>query len=150
MTATALAPLSLTEVREFADSWYRKLDVHEPLANYKPLLADEDLKMVFPEVTIEKFAGFAGWYDKVINLFFDEVHTVKSVELESENDEFATYKVVVTWEASMWNAPEPESKRIVLDAYQTWVVRRSENTQKPQIVTYIVDELAYAEGSAEL
>ncbi|MEO0769464.1 MAG: hypothetical protein AAFY72_08515 [Cyanobacteria bacterium J06649_4] len=150
MTATALAPLSLTEVREFAEAWYRKLDVHEPLANYKPLLADADLKMVFPETTVEKFEGFAGWYDKVINLFFDEVHTVKSVKLLSEDGEDATYEVIVTWEASMWNAPEPESKRIVLDAYQTWVVRRSEETNKPMIVTYTVGELTYAEGSAEL
>ncbi|MGC1308556.1 MAG: hypothetical protein WA885_15125 [Phormidesmis sp.] len=150
MTATAIAPLSQTEVREFAEAWYCKLDVHEPLANYKPLLADEDLKMIFPEVTVEKFAGFAGWYDKVINLFFDEVHTVKSVKLVSEGDRDATYEVVVTWEASLWNAPEPKSKRIVLDAYQTWVVRRSEETQKPLIVTYTVGDLVYAEGSAEL
>jgi hypothetical protein len=150
MTPTALAPLSLTEVREFAEAWYRKLDVHEPLANYKPLLADEDLEMVFPEVTIARFEGFAGWYDKVINLFFDEVHTVKSVKLISETDEDAIYEVVVTWEASLWKAPAPASERIVLDAYQTWKVRRSEETQKPLIVTYTVGELVYAEGSAKL
>lgn len=149
MTA-ALAPLAQTEVRQFAEAWYRKLDVHEPLENYKPLLADEDLKMIFPEATVEKFEGFAGWYDKVVNIFFDEVHTVKDVKLLSEEGSAATYQVVVTWEASLWNAPEPESKRIVLDAYQTWAIRRSEETQKPIIVTYTVDDLVYAEGSAEL
>jgi hypothetical protein len=150
MTITALAPLSLAEVREFAEAWYRKLDVHEPLANYKSLLADEDLKMVFPEVTIERFEGFAGWYDKVINLFFDEVHTVKEVKLINQTEEDATYEVVVIWEASLWNAPEPTSQRIVLDAYQTWKVRRSTETQKPIIVTYTVGDLVYAEGSAKL
>ena len=150
MALTALEPLSLTEVREFAEAWYRKLDIHEPLANYKPLLADDDLKMIFPEVTVEGFAGFADWYDKVINLFFDEVHTVKEVKLISQADQKATYQVVVTWEASLWNAPEPNSQRIVLDAYQTWQVRRSEETLKPLIVTYTVDKLVYAEGSAKL
>lgn len=147
---TAVAPLSQTEVREFAEAWYRKLDVHEPLDNYRSLLADEDLKMIFPEATVEKFAGFAGWYEKVINLFFDEVHTVKEVKLVSESDTEVTYEVVVTWEASIWNAPEPNSQRIVLDAYQTWVVRRSEKTQQPVIVTYTVGDLVYAEGSAKL
>ena len=150
MALTALEPLSLTEVREFAEAWYRKLDVHEPLANYRPLLADEELKMIFPEVTVEKFVGFASWYDKVINLFFDEVHTVKEVKLIGQTNKDATYQVVVTWEASVWNAPEPSSQRIVLDAYQTWKVRRSEETLKPLIVTYTVDELVYAEGSAQL
>ncbi|NEP62210.1 MAG: hypothetical protein F6K31_35590 [Symploca sp. SIO2G7] len=140
----------MTEVREFAEAWYRKLDVHEPLANYRPLLADKDLKMIFPEVTVERFSGFADWYDKVINLFFDEAHTVKEVKLVSQTDTDATCQIVVTWEASLWNAPEPTSQRIVLDAYQTWKVRRSEETLKPLIVTYIVDELVYAKGSARL
>ncbi|MEO1620823.1 MAG: hypothetical protein AAFU53_07285 [Cyanobacteria bacterium J06632_3] len=150
MTATALAPLSLTEVREFAEAWYRKLDVHEPLENYKPLLADDELKMVFPEVTIAGFSGYADWYDKVINLFFDEVHTVKEVKLVKEGEDISTYEVVVKWEASRWNAPAPQSDRIVLDAYQTWDVRRSETTGKPMIVTYTVGDLVYAEDSAKL
>ena len=150
MTSTILAPLSDTEVREFAEAWYRKLDVHEPLENYVPLLAEKDLKMVFPEATVEGFEGFKGWYERVIELFFDEVHTVKSVDCISQDADRPVYKVVVKWEASVWNAPEPYSQRIVLDAIQTWTVQRSEKTGKPAIVTYVVDDLIYAEGSARL
>jgi hypothetical protein len=143
------APLTETEVREFAEAWYRKLDVHEPLENYKPLLSD-DVELVFPEATVKGFEGFSGWYDRVINIFFDEVHTVKETQITETIDDAATVKVVVKWEASVWNAPEPFSKRIVLDAYQTWKVKRSAETGTPVVAVYVVDELKYYEGSATL
>jgi predicted metal-dependent phosphoesterase TrpH len=142
------APLTESEVREFAEAWYRKLDVHEPLENYRPLLT-EDVEMVFPEATVKGFEGFTGWYERVIRIFFDEVHTVKETTLETVSDEQATVKVVVKWEASVWNPPEPYSKRITLDAYQTWIVKRSP-AGTPAVATYIVDELKYYEGSATL
>ena len=143
-------PFTEAELQEFAADWYRKLDVHEPLEAYKPLLADEELEMVFPEVTVKGFEGFAGWYDKVINIFFDEVHTVKEVKISSDSPEKTEIKVVVKWEASVWKPPAPNSERIVLDAFQTWIVKRSPDTGKPIVVTYIVDELKYYPGSAEL
>lgn len=147
---SALAPLTATEVQEFAAAWYRKLDVHEPLENYIPLLAEDGVKMVFPEATVEGFEGFKGWYERVITIFFDEVHTVKEAKIISVDGENATVKVVVKWEASIWKPPAPYSERIILDAYQTWIVKRSPKTQKPVILTYIVDSLEYAEGSAKL
>jgi hypothetical protein len=142
-------PLTEAEVREFAEAWYRKLDVHEPLENYIPLLAEE-VEMIFPEATVKGFEGFKGWYERVITIFFDEVHNVKEVKLISVSDAKADVKVVVKWEASVWKPPAPNSERIILDAYQTWVVKRSPETQKPVIATYIVDSLDYAEGSAKL
>ena len=89
------------------------------------------------------------WYERVTNLFFDEVHTLKEVKVKSSGNE-VTVKVVVKWEASIWNPPAPSSERIILDAYQTWIVERSAKTQKPAIKTYIVDSLDYYEGSAKL
>ncbi|KAM3100298.1 nuclear transport factor 2 family protein [Phormidesmis sp. 146-12] len=142
------AALTQTELQEFAEAWYQKLDVHEPLENYLPLLA-EDVEMVFPEATVRGFAGFTGWYERVVSIFFDEVHTVKDVKTISTSEDATDVKVVVKWEASVWNAPEPYSKRIVLDAYQTWTVKRS-TLGTPVVATYIVDELKYYEGSATL
>lgn len=144
-----LAPLTEAEVRQFAEAWYRKLDVHEPLENYRPLLA-ENVELVFPEATVKGFDGYAGWYERVINIFFDEVHTVKETTLTSVSEEKADVKVVVKWEASVWKPPAPNSERIVLDAYQTWIVVRSPETHEPMILRYVVDSLDYAEGSARL
>lgn len=140
----------LTEqlIKSFAESWYKLLDVHAPQVELLPLLDDENLEMVFPEATVYGHAGFEGWYQRVIRIFFDEVHTVKEVQSEILGDS-ASVKVVVQWEASIWNAPEATSKRIVLDAYQTWDVKL--NFEDRLVVSkYTVDEIKYQEGSAKL
>jgi nicotinate-nucleotide pyrophosphorylase len=92
--------------------------------------------------------GFEGWFQRVIRIFFDEVHTVKNVLAEISGDT-ASVKVVVQWEASVWNAPEANSKRIMLDAYQTWEVKQLTD-ERIVITKYTVDQLQYAEGSASL
>jgi hypothetical protein len=146
-----LAPLTQAEVQAFAEDWYRKLDVHAPLEDFVPLLADDGLEMVFPEATVQGFEGFKGWYERVVRIFFDEVHTVKEVKPSFKADGLAAdVKVVVKWEASVWNPPAPYSERIILDAYQTWEVKRSPKTQAVVISRYVVDSLDYAEGSAKL
>lgn len=134
-------------IENFAKDWYKKLDVHAPMVELLPMLADQELEMVFPEATIYGWAGFEGWFQRVIRIFFDEVHTVKVVDPEIKGDS-ALVKVVVQWEASVWNAPEAFSKRIVCDAFQTWEVKLVDN--KIVITKYIVDGLEYHEGSATL
>ncbi len=145
-----MSAITQAEVQELAEVWYKKLDVHAPLEEFKPLLADSGVKMVFPEATVEGWEGFSGWYERVIGIFFDEVHTLKEVTTTPKGDNKAEVKVVVKWEASVWKPPAPTSERIVLDAYQTWEVQRSPETGKPVVLTYIVDELKYYEGSAKL
>jgi hypothetical protein len=149
MTLANIAPLTESEVNQLAADWYLKLDVHAPLEEYIPFLAEEGLEMRFPEVTVYGFDGFKGWYERVIGIFFDEVHTLKQVTATPLGDK-ANVKVVVKWEASIWKAPAAKSERIVLDAYQTWVVKRSPNTGKAAVLTYIVDSLDYYQGSARL
>jgi hypothetical protein len=146
---TELALLTQAEVQAFAEDWYRKLDVHAPLEEFVPLVSDAELEMVFPEATVTGFEGFKGWYERVIGIFFDEVHTVKEVRM-TEMGVQAQVKVVVKWEASVWNPPAPYSDRIILDAYQTWEVKRSPESGKVMITRYVVDSLEYAEGSATL
>jgi hypothetical protein len=140
--------LTKESIDAFAKAWYRKLDVHVPMVEVLPMLADKELEMVFPEVTIYGHAGFEGWFQRVIRIFFDEVHTVKLVESTITGDT-ASVKVVVKWEASVWNAPEANSKRIVADAYQTWYVKG--DAQGNVVITkYVVDDLKYYPGSATL
>lgn len=149
MTVANLAPLTESEIKQMAADWYLKLDVHASLEEYIPLLAEEGLEMRFPEVTVYGFDGFKGWYERVIGIFFDEVHTLKEVTVTPSGDK-ANVKVVVKWEASVWKPPAAKSERIILDAYQTWVVERSPKSQKPVISLYVVDSLDYAESSYKL
>jgi hypothetical protein len=147
--APALAPLTNQELQQLAIEWYRKLDVHAPLVEVLPLLATEGLEMVFPEATLHGQAEFEGWYERVIRVFFDEVHTVKSVTSQTKGDG-AEVKVVVRWEASAWNPPAAKSQRIKLDAYQTWFVIRCPETQRPLVQRYVVDKLDFDADSARL
>ena len=150
MTVSNLAPITYSEVKQFAADWYSKLDVHAPLEEYVSLLAEKDLELRFPEGTFYGFDGFKNWYENVIGIFFDEVHTLKKVEPKPIGNGQLEVKVVVKWEASIWNPPAAKSERIILDAYQTWIVERSPKSEKPVVVTYIVDSLDYYEGSVQL
>jgi hypothetical protein len=147
--ASAVAPLTKAEIKKLATEWYRQLDVHAPLAEVTPMLATTGLEMKFPEATLRTIGDFQGWYERVIRIFFDEVHKVKEVDA-TITEEGAEVNVVVHWEASVWNPPAANSQRIKLDAYQTWYVARSPETDRPVIVRYAVDKLDYAKDSARL
>jgi hypothetical protein len=137
------------EIADFAAEWYRKLDVHAPMVDVLPFLAEEGLVMKFPEATARGLADFESWYQRVIRIFFDEVHTVKEVSAQIHGNE-ADVHVVVQWEASVWNPPAPSSARIKLDADQTWQMRRSRRTGNLEITSYTVNALNYHPGSAKL
>jgi hypothetical protein len=147
--ATPVRPLTVKEIQTLAATWYKKLDVHAPLVELLPLVSTNGLEMVFPEATLRSQAEFESWYERVIRIFFDEVHTVKSVE-PILTDDGAQVKVIVRWEASVWNPPAATSQRIKLDAYQTWNVVRDAVTGKTVISRYTVDELKYDADSAKL
>jgi hypothetical protein len=145
---TATASLTVQEVQQLAADWYHQLDIHAPLVELLPLVA-EDAEMKFPEATLHGLADFESWYERVIRLFFDEVHSLQKVDV-TLHDDTADVQVVVRWEASVWNPPAAKSQRIKLDAYQTWVVKRSPLSGSPVIARYTVDRLDYAADSARL
>jgi hypothetical protein len=146
---TDLKPMTDAEVRQFVEEWYRLLDVHAPVDRLLPLLADADLEMRLPEVTSYGHDGFKQWYAKVTNRFFDEVHTIKELEMTDQGDR-PTLRVVVNWQAKIWNPPAAKSEWVGFDAGQTWVLSRSTDTGKPVIVQYSVDTFDPMEGSATL
>jgi hypothetical protein len=143
------APLTEQEIKALATEWYHQLDVHAPMVDVLPMLSEAGLTMRFPEATLTTLADFEGWYQRVIRIFFDEVHKVKEVTARIDGDT-ATVHVVVEWQASVWNPPAANSARIKLDADQDWIVTRSAVTGKPVISVYTVNALNYHEGSARL
>lgn len=142
-------PLTETEVKHLVDTWYIKLDHHPPVAEMLPMLADEDLTMQLPEVKLHGQADFLKWYDGVIHKFFNEVHTLKEVDVRIAANQ-AEVHLLVNWQAHIWQAPAAKSQWIGFDATQRWIVERSEETQQAIIVTYIVEKFAPMPGSAAL
>jgi hypothetical protein len=144
------APLEEAEVKQFVDKVYIELfDTHAPIEEFFSSLDDDDLEMRFPEETVHGHEGFRRWYERIINTFFDEVHTVKEVEVSIEGDR-ATVQVLVNWQAHTWTPPAAKSQWLGFDAGQTWVVKRSPATGQPMIVTYIVNTFDPMQGSSSL
>lgn len=140
--------LTETEVRNAVVRWYRALDRHDALEDVLPYLADDELEMRLPETTVKGHAGFKGWYDTVTARFFDEEHTVKSVDVELHGPTAATARVLVNWQAKIWDPPEPVSKWIGFDAYQTWELALRDG--RPVVLVYSVDVFDPMPGSATL
>ncbi len=145
-------PLTEDQINKFVQAWYLALDQHVPFEQIYALLADDGLRMIFPDGDITDRASFKTWYDRVTNIFFDENHNVASVKSEIQGDG-ATLDVVVAWQASWFEPPAAKSKRTAMDATQRWTVRRSnKNPYGLEIVTYnaTVEPFKYAPGFARL
>jgi hypothetical protein len=145
-------PLTEVQIAEFVAAWYRALDFHVPIEEAASFLADEGLRVIFPDGDITDFDSFKKWYDRVTNLFFDENHYVQTIDADIDGDE-ATLDVVVGWQASWWEPPAAKSKRTSMNATQRWTVCRSDkNRYGLVIVTYnaTVKPFVYAPGFAQL
>lgn len=145
---TTTTQLTEAAVKQLVDDWYHALDVHVPFEEIVPLVASSGLEMFWPEGPTYGVDGFKGWYDRVTRTFFDEVHTMKDLAITPRGDE-ADVKLVVNWQAKVWNPPDAKSKWLGMDARQTWVVRLSDDG-RAVIQKYVVDGLDLMEGSSTL
>jgi hypothetical protein len=140
-------PFTTEEIRRLANDWYRKLDAHAPVEDVQALLAEDGFEIGVPEGTFCGLDGFKSLYEeRWIGRFFDEVHEVKQLNFTPAGDK-AEVKVVVNWQARTWDPPAPKSKRVNMDAYQTWIVRRAPYSGQAVILTYIVDASKPVPGS---
>jgi protease I len=146
--------LSRARIDELQANWFEALDHHLPVERLLPMLADEDLDMRFPDVTINGHADFEAWYDDVSARFFDERHEVYADTVRVETvDRQARLRFVVGWQASWWRAPEARSRRVAMDVRLQWVVRASSASPAGiEIVTYdaAAEPFAFAPGSSRL
>jgi hypothetical protein len=157
------------DVRTLVYAWYRLLDVHAPMEQLLPLLGP-DSEMVFPEATLHGIGKFIQWYNGagndpglpgVVNIFFDEVHELKKVDIALQGTQpdskgvfdpakwRATAGIVVKWEAHRWKPPAAKSEYLGFDAWQRWILELSADG-RPYIKQYIVDSLEPLQGSAKL
>ncbi len=147
--ANKLSPLTETEVKQFVETWYARLDVHPPVTEMLPMLAEENLTMQLPEVTLHGQEDFLQWYEGVIHKFFNEIHTLKKVDIRIALNQ-AEVHLVVNWQADTWKAPAAKSQWIGFDATQRWLIERSAQTLLPAIVTYSVEQFVPMPGSLSL
>jgi hypothetical protein len=135
------------QIEKFVAAFYLALDLHLPPEMCAQMVADEGLKMIFPEKTLIGMGDFLAWYGGgtysdgekapgVINIYFDENHYVASVTSKITGDQ-AEVDILVGWQASKFDPPSPKSRRIAMDATQKWTVRKSsKNPYGLEIVSY--------------
>jgi ketosteroid isomerase-like protein len=141
-------PLTNEEIVDLADRWYRALDVHAPVEELHAMMTDEGNDMEWPELPTHGHAEFTVWYEKVTRRFFDEVHTIRSVEPTiDDGGQRADVKVVVNWAARVWEPPAAKSIYLHMDAFQTWEVVRDPASGKALINKYLVDSFELNEDS---
>lgn len=140
--------LTQAEIEQFIQDWFEVLDVHAPLEKALDFVAPEGLIMRLPEVTAHGVEGFTEWYERVIGVFFDEVHTIHAMRITP--GEPAKVEMILQWEPTIWAAPAARSTRKSFFAAQTWELVRSPKTQKPCISAYNVDYFLAAPGSEDL
>lgn len=143
-------PLDKAQVEAFVADWYRLLDAHAPADELVARVAELGLEMQLPEGTLSGVEAFRQWYEGVIRLFFDEAHTLKTVEVTLQPDGGAAADIVVNWQARRWWPPARNSQWIGFDAYQHWVLAHSPATGRPVITRYIVDRMEPMPGSPPL
>lgn len=143
--------MAITEdtIHTLVVEWYQALDRHDELADVLPYLLDEGLEMRFPEVTARGHSGFIDWYKAVTNRFFDEQHTVKTVEITRIDAQGADLTVVVNWQCKIWNPPAANSEFLGFDAYQRWELVFGPD-EDIWLKTYIVDDMKPMPGSGSL
>jgi hypothetical protein len=76
-------PPKREEIEAFARDWYRMFDEHVPVDEIALMVVDDGLEYIVPEATLRSRNEFRQWYEGggeypgVINLYFDEVHTLR-------------------------------------------------------------------------
>jgi SnoaL-like domain len=147
MTKSA-APLTREEIVPFVAEWYRNLDVHAPVDTLAAMVTD-DVEFQLPEGPVIGVDAFREWYEGVIRIFFDEVHTVTRIAV-SWSDRRALVKVVVNWQFRRWRPPAAHSQWGGFDVDQDWELLRSAASGRPLIARYVVNELRPMPGSPPL
>ena len=128
--------------------WYRQLDVHAPIDDVIPYLADDGLEFTIPEGTRRSHAEMREQLNAWYTTFFDEVHTMKELNI-TPNGDTADVKLVVNWKARIWNRPTRRASSSTSTRTRRWVVQRGASG-KPEIQSYVVDYLDAQPDSAPL
>ena len=156
--------MTLDAINEFVRAWYLALDQHAPTATIESM-ADDNVKMIFPEKELDGMGDLLAWYaggeysdgelaPGVINIFFDENHTVISVEQTSDAGADAIeLRVIVAWQASWFEPPAAKSKRTSMNATQDWTVQASGKNEYGLVITSynaMAKPFDYAPGFSQL
>jgi hypothetical protein len=125
-------------ITHFVHSWYSQLSDHAPLHEVGAMLAQQGIKLRFPEATLTTRSQFEEWYRGVTEKFFDQCHTVQKLDVRLDGEE-AEVAVTVNWRAHTWQPPQAYSTWINAIAEQKWKIVKDPVSGNPLIKEYLVE-----------
>lgn len=121
------------DVKDFVRIWFDRLSRHVAVEELLPMLEDDGLEMVFPEVTLKSKREFTQWYAKVGQAFDDQVHVLEKLDVQLMPSAAAIHLDVV-WKTRLTS----DGSHKAYHAQQAWRMRRSPVTRRLVIVNYQV------------
>ena len=134
-TLATVAPLARWEVADLVTTWFRRLTDKASTPQMLAMLDPAGSTLVFPEGTFTDEGGFRTWYGAVTSRFFDQVHELRTLDVECRADG-AEVRLTVDWQARTWQPPAANSEWTGATARQHWSVRRADD--RPVIAAYRV------------
>jgi hypothetical protein len=141
--------LTKLQVKQLIYDWFIKLTDHAPVEEMISFLNPVNLEMQFPEKTLTSIEDFRQWYEKVTNMFFDQVHELKMLDIVIGGSR-ADVNLVVNWQARTWQPPAGYSKWEGVYAHQTWVVEAASNAHGAMITSYLVNKFDPMQGPLKI
>lgn len=130
------------EIKTFVQKWFDLLSAHVPVEHLLPMLAQENLEMVFPERTLLSHDDFRDWYRVVGENFTNQEHILE--ELNSRDTEDGVeINLKVVWKAVQTS----DGSHLAFCATQSWLLQKSAQTDQPVTVKYRVHSLVKIQES---
>jgi hypothetical protein len=124
------------EIKTFVQKWFDLLSIHVAVERLLPMIAPENLEMVFPERTLQSYDDFRDWYALVGQNVTDQEHILQ--ELNSQDTEDGVeINLKVVWKAVQTS----DGSHLAFLATQFWLLQKSAQTGQPVIVKYRVYSL---------
>lgn len=132
--------LDKAAILKLVREWFNQINNHGPVESLLAMLAPDDFILEFPEATLSSEEAFRAWYREVTSKYFDQIHDVKQLQIDPDDDGIRI-TLLVNWRARSWAAPAAYSTHLNFDAIQTWRVDTLPGDRQPVIKRYKVVEL---------
>ena len=125
------------QIKSFVYYWFSLHDVHASINKSYELLDQKNLYMKFPEITVKNLKDYKKWYDGVGENITNNLHYVKSLEVDFDGPHKYKVKILVNWKAI-----DKDGKFIDMDASQEWTLvdPPSNKISHPLVQKYLVLE----------
>lgn len=139
-------PLTNEEAMEIIHQWYKLMDA-KPRRGYLVdffQILDEEIIIQFKNKIFKGYRGFED-HQEGKRALFDEARKINFVSFTSNGREI-TVNTIAIYEGRTWQPPSTVSQYVKTRQDVTWIIKRSNSTQNPVIVSHVANDITVLEG----